>query len=350
MTIDPITAIGPAQDSDWKLEPLRHAGELPPEAGTLKRVLERPETTKIMGQFTDADREAVSIQATFVNWSRLGFWCRFLSIVCGTAALLEVAGLLPAVVANLGFGLQYAFIAGALVLSLMISVKEPFEHWMRARATAENARLELFRGIVHAVEPARAGELPLLPLQLEYFRRYMLDAQRRYYRKRGSEHARAAGKTKHWQYTLIGLSVVSVIVAALVFLDSYANISLPQPLRDLADAAVTDKGRIIMLAGGIIASALGDLTAALSLSSLDRRNAARYLSNADNLDFLSEKYLKEARAAAASGDPLQTQYFIDLVSGIISSEHREWIMLRDLAKDLSLERFAKMRLPGKRQS
>lgn len=346
MTIDPIGAIGPEQQSDWKLEPLSHARQLPPAAGALKRVLEHPDNAALMERFLAADREAIKKQARYLGWSRRAFWCRFLSIVCGTVALLDVAQLLPAGVASVGLGLQYAFIAGALIVSLMLSVREPFEHWMQARAEAENARLDLFGKITSATEPAQAGELPLLPLQLEYFRRYMLDAQRRYYRKRGEEHARAAGKTKLWQITVIGLTVLALAIATLGFVGGFAQIPMPQAMRDVIEASLTDRGQIVMLAGGIVASALGDLTAALSLASLDRRNAARYLSNADNLDFLSAQYLAEARAAAAAGDRGKTLSFIDLVQGIISSEHREWIMLRDLAKDLTLERFAKMRVPG----
>jgi hypothetical protein len=346
VTIDPIGAIGPAQNSDWKLEPLAHARELPPAAGALARVLERPDNAALMERFIAADREAIKTQASYLSWSGGAFLCRFLSIVCGTVALLDIAGLLPAGVANLGLSFQYGFIAASLVIGLMLSVREPFERWMRERAAAENARLDLFSKITSATEPERPGELPLLPLQLEYFRRFMLDAQRRYYRKRGLEHARSAGGTKQWQYTVMGLTVLALFVAALGFLGTFTGVALPGVLRALADAAVSDRGQLVMLAGGIVASALGDLTAALSLASLDKRNAARYLSNADNLDFLSEKDLAEARAAAAAGDRGQTQSFIDLVQGIISSEHREWTQLRDLAKDLTLERFAKMRVPG----
>jgi len=346
VTIDPIGAIGPEQNSDWKLEPLSHARQLPPEAGALARVLERPENTAIMERYIAADQAAIKTQASYLNWSWWAFFCRFLSIVCGTAALLDIAGLLPAGVASLGLGLQYGLIAAALVIGLVLSAREPFERWMRERAAAENARLDLFSKVVSATEPERPGELPLLPLQLEYFRRYMLNAERRYYRKRGQEHARSAGATKRWQYTAIGLTALALLVAALGFIGTFTNIPLPGALSTLADAAVTETGQLVMLAGGIVASALGDLTAATSLASLDRRNAARYLSNADNLDFLAEQYLAEARAAAAAGDRGQTQSFIDLVQGIISSEHREWTLLRDLAKDLTLERFAKMRVPG----
>jgi hypothetical protein len=135
-------------------------------------------------------------------------------------------------------------------------------------------------------------------------------------------------------------------VAGLDLASKFAGNPLTDGIRALAGGAPTEKNQLIMLAGGIIASALGDLAAALSLANLDRRNAARYKSNADNLDFLSTIYLPEARAAAAAGDRAQVLGFIDLVQGMISSEHRERTMLRDLAKDLSLEKFTKMRVPG----
>jgi hypothetical protein len=346
VTIDPIGAIGPEQNSDWKLEPLSHALALPPAAGALARVLERPENTAIMDAFVAADQAAVKSQASYLRWSGRAFWCRFLSIACGTASLLDIAKVLPSEAATLGLALQYAFIAASLIIGLMLGIREPFERWMRDRAAAENARLDLFGKITSATEPEQPGELPLLPLQLEYYRRYMLDSQRRYYRKRSIEHARSAGATKQWQYTVMGLTILALIVAGLGFAATFAGIPLPESIRSLADAATTEKGQLIMLSGGIVASALGDLTAALSLANLDRRNAARYKSNADNLDFLSTTYLPEARAAAAAGDRAQVLGFIDLVQGMISSEHREWTMLRDLAKDLSLEKFAKMRVPG----
>jgi hypothetical protein len=349
-SVEAIRAVGSEHESDWKLEPFTHAARLPPEAGALKRILTRPEIAAIMERFSTADRAAIKAQKNYLTWTKIAFLCRFLSIACGTAALLDIATILPEGIASLGLGLQYTFIAGALVIGLVLGFRQPFEVWMGKRAAAENERLDLFGKVMSAEEPSQAGELPLLPLQLEYFRRYLLDEQRRYYRGRGDEHARAAGKTKQWQWTAVGLTALAIIPASLGFLGLFPDLPVPPFIKDLAISADTEKGHVLMLTLGIIASALGDLAASLSLANLDRRNAARYHSNADNLDFLAEKYLSEARDAAAAGDRPRTQDFIDLVQGIISSEHREWTMLRDMAKDLNLANFAKLRVPGLRRS
>jgi hypothetical protein len=345
-SVEAIRAVGSEHENDWKLEPLTHAGLLPPEAGALKRILTRPEIAAIMERFSTADRAAIRAQKNYLTWTKLAFMCRFLSIACGTAALLDIAEILPEGIASLGLGLQYTFIAGALIIGLVLGFRQPFEVWMGKRAAAENERLDLFNKVTSTEEPPQTGELPVLPLQLEYFRRYLLDEQRRYYRGRGDEHARAAGKTKRWQWTAVGLTALAIIPASLGFLGLFPDLQVPQPIRNFAISADSKEGHVLMLTLGIIASALGDLTASLSLANLDRRNAARYLSNAANLDFLAEKYLGEARDAAAAGDRQRTQDFIDLVQSIISSEHREWTMLRDLAKDLNLANFAKMRVPG----
>ena len=86
---------------------------------------------------------------------------------------------------------------------------------MKERAIAELARVKLFNDLMEANEEPRNGELPLLPLKLEYFRRYQFDVQRRYYSGRADEHARAAGQGKGWQRTSLALSYVAAIVAGL---------------------------------------------------------------------------------------------------------------------------------------
>lgn len=345
-----IRAIGSEGPKDMVLAPGAHASELPPTAGTLRRVLERPETDEIIARFEAADREALTAQSSYVRWSRRAFWFRFLSIAFGTVALLRAGHMIETGAAvGVGLGLQYTLIAAALLVTLWLAASQPFERWMRARATAENARLDLFNRVILATEPERPGELPLLPLKLEYFRRYQLDVQRLYFRDRARRHAVAAGQTRQWQFMALALTVLALGPAALGFLGAFAGLQMPDYLHRIGRLAFDDAGRVIMLAIGIVGSALGDLTAALSLSRLDRRNAARYAANAQNLDFLAERYLEEARAAAASGESGPVRDFVDLVQGIISAEHREWMLLQDLAMEVSLEHLASLRVPGRRR-
>src|SRR5262249_42697326 len=116
----------------------------------------------------------------------------------------------------------------------------PFDSWMKARAQAEDARIELFRRVMDAVDPApgagarQGGELKLLPLKLEYFRRYQLDLQRHYYAGRGQQHEEAAGWTHRWwivSVMLSGLAGAVAVVAGLQVVIEEWHISVPDWLR-----------------------------------------------------------------------------------------------------------------------
>jgi hypothetical protein len=90
-----------------------------------------------------------------------------------------------------------------------------------------------------------------------------------------------------------------------------------------------------MLALGVMASALYGLGIARSLMDLDERNASRYLTTAENLEYLTHTRLPEARAAAVADQPEAVFAFVDRAQALVSSEHQEWILLsaRDRAAD-----------------
>jgi hypothetical protein len=100
---------------------------------------------------------------------------------------------------------------------------------MNKRAESEIARIELFNRIVHTHETSQGDELPLLPLKLEYFRRYQLDVQRRYYRGRGEQHAAALWRSNWWLIASLVITVASVLLAMLVGLQMTAAWGLPLP-------------------------------------------------------------------------------------------------------------------------
>ena len=349
VTQQAIDAIGAEQPADWRLEPRTHAARLPAAAGALRRILERPEVGKLVATFEETDPRAGSWQKVFKRWSRLAFASRFGAITVGAVALLYVVGAIAGPGLTLALTVEYALIVASLVASFMLAMRRPFEKWMLERGKAENARLDMFKFATQAAETPREGELPLLPLQLEYFRRYQLDVQRLYYRQRGTEHANGARKIRiaRWAATL--LVAVAAVPAALGLLATWAPSLLPSALVPAAELARSHGVHAALLVLGIVTSAMADLVAALSLADLDLRNSVRYLSNADNLDALREKYLAAAREAAAAGDADKVGDFIELGQMYISSEHREWVLVRDLAKDLTLEHFAQLRLPGRRR-
>jgi arylsulfatase A-like enzyme len=186
--------------------------------------------------------------------------------------------------------------------------------------------------------------LPLLPLQLEFFRRHQLDVQRKYYHERGKQHARAVWRASavRWLATLLVVMAAMPFIATFFGFDVgswFATMGLPVWGREL------DFQQRFFLALSTSGAALQGWLAAMGLMNQDERNANRYAATASNLDALAERPLDEARVAAARDDSASVRTFIALAQEQISSEHREWVDLRSIAPALSLERLKELSLP-----
>jgi hypothetical protein len=343
VTEQAIAAIGTDDPgADWRLAPQAHAATLPPQAGALRRVLEQAELRKIAGEFEVADRLAVKAQQHYKRAARARLYAGVTATIIGATFVLPVEAatfVLPIEVwtgwlASVASAVQcIAFAISVLTLLHLIRAK-PFDIWMKARARAEVARIKLFDEVLRGVDrDPQPGELPLLPLQLEYFRRYQLDMQQRYYADRGAQHARAAGQTVLWQIQSFALSAFAGVVATAVLLKSGLQHGLQPPdwLTILSDSVsrLPDWTNRVVLMTGIIASAVFGASVSRSLMDLDERNASRYLTNADNLKFFAETDLAAARAAAAAGDAGTVNAFVEEIQRLVSSEHQEWLLFRD---------------------
>lgn len=330
MTQDPISVIGQNAFDDWQLRPKVHASELPAEAGALKRVLERDDIQRIVDDFTVADARAVSAQRWYKFWGRLGIYAVALATIIGTTMVLRLDQKFGIEIKYLALILQYSFLALAFIISQWLILKSPFQTWMKNRGKAEILRIDLFDKVSQANEPSQDGELALLPLQLEYFRRYQLDVQLSYYKKRGGEHMKASGHTsraKILNFIFILLWVGIAGFAGLFYADQNSVIQLPTWLKAFP---LTDLEPFVMAAGIIVAS-IHTARMAKSLMNLDERNAARYEITSANLDTLSAIDLPNARAAAKVGDRQAVFNFIEKVQSQISSEHQEWVLIREHA-------------------
>lgn len=342
-----IEAIGGGEADDWRLRPERHAADMRPEAGALKRILERADFADLIAVYNAGDRAAGAYQARFkllAGWSAA---LSFLSIL-SASALLIVFGfdrsnhplIITALQIAAGGGVALSF-----VLSLIGSTLRPFEKWMTARAEAEHARATLFNEVVAAEETPREGELPLAPLKLEYVRRYQLDVQRHYYGGRGEQHRAAVRRSALWRL----IALLLVVGAAVPFIASLLGVSWRELLglgRDFADAASAPELETRVFVGlSLIGGALQGLLAARLLMGQDERNATRYAATLSNLEALSKRPLDEARAAAVDGRSEALLGFVALVQEQISSEHREWVSLRKVSPELSLSHLQKMSLP-----
>lgn len=333
-------AVGSDAPSDWQLKPETHALSLPPNAGALKRILERDIFRRTIEAFRIDDAAAVSSRKWYVFYAGWAALLSLVSIVCAST-LLTVFGLNPSkndpLVTHLSIIIGVS-VSLSFILSLLEKWVDPAQKWMASRAAAENERMRLFNEVVAANEPVKANELALPPLQLEYFRRYQLDVQRRYYEGRGAQHRAVV----RWSVGLRIVALLLVLTASLPQISTLAG----YPMADwLGHAIDPDLQTRIFVGLSTAGAALQGWLAAQLLMGLDERNAVRYASTAANLIALSGRPLDEAREAAANGDRQAVLGFVALVQEQVSSEHREWISLKQLSPELSLSRLRKLALP-----
>jgi hypothetical protein len=343
-----IEALGSATATDRQLRPEIHAQSLPPEAGALKRVLTAPALQEIIQKYTTFSKQAADYQNRYKWKAKSAAIATFLAILFGCTLFLMLSQPVPPIVSRTATVVQAVLVVISFVLSLIVAFTKPFKAWMEARGEAENARLDLFAEVLKAQTApggATANELPLLPLQLEYVRRYLLDIERNYYRDRGNEHLAASRTARNWRIVAFLIFLVSILFPISWALQGIAWI--PDFLQTLVSQmpAHTQLGEQLVLTVSIVVSALQGLLAAYAVISLDDRNAARYLVASDNLEDLAQQPLADARARAASGDRSGVLEFTALLVQEISSEHREWIALRKVAPALRLDQLASLRLP-----
>ncbi len=324
----PADAVGRTDDGDYILAPDKHADALPPDAGPLARVLRRSAIQVVVDRYIRADREAIAAQKTYKRQARLAIHASGAAVLAG-ALLLFFAAEAPdeSWVRPLGDLIRYPLLlaqvaAVALTAYLTYNLREtdPLATWMNKRAEAEMARVALFNGVCGVsgkVEEPQAdpSELPLLPLQLEYFRRYQLEVQLNYYDRRGRQHDAAAKRL----VTTGGL-LAAISAAAAAGVGLWGQIGL--------DSAVA----LVLLALPVAIAAHGSI----KLLAQDRLNALRYANTHEKLSAWRAG-LDEVRAAAAKGDVAAVPEFVKGVNGEISLEHREWLTRRQEAEKPTLD-------------
>jgi hypothetical protein len=309
--MDAREAIGPEQQTDYRLEPQKHASRLPAEAGALARILEDSAVRAVIGRYEDAGRDAKLHQAHHLNAGKYNIVMAAGAAIAGALVLHmgsgdEASG--PHAASRMGLiGLQWICLAGVAATEFLRRTRNSYEKWMSARSRAESSRVELFelvcglRDVDLPIEQ-RPGELPLLPLQLEYFLRYQLGVQVLYFRNRGREHAAAARR-------LAGIGGALTFLAAL----------------GAAAAGIGVSGVLgVAVVVGIVAPVLLNAQSNLSRLNQDERNAARYAITREKLRDC-EAQADSIRRAAERGDHAPVEAFIRRAQDVISLEHKEWI-------------------------
>ena len=264
------------EGADWQLRPKEHAEGLPPEAGALKRVLERDELKQLITQFHEADAAANKAQTSYKRIGNWGLWAATIATIVGAVFLFPAESWLKDPARTVVSVVQVAFLVIAFCTAYWLAMKRPFNAWMQKRAEAEIARVDLFNRIVRADEVVQGDDMPLLPLKLEYFRRYQLDVQQRYYQGRGKQHEDRSWRNNRLLKLSRWITSAVVILGVLVVLEAlkaWELISL-EWLVSLPDLLRAPQINRVMLALGVIASAFYGLGISRSLMDLDERNAS----------------------------------------------------------------------------
>ncbi len=337
--MDAITAVGDNDTStDWELKPELHEARLPEDAASLKAVLRSALALDFIRRFNDADQKAIRAQAAYFRYGRWEVLAVTTAILLGAFLLLlpdpeTLAGADPktsplwrAFFAAYGtpileglFWAQVGAVAVAAMATAVMRAQVPYKEWMAQRTRAETARLEYFAYICNparAKETAGTGGLPLLPLQLEYFRRYQLDVQLNYYAGRGEQHRKAAARF----LTRGALAAGAAALAATLLPNLIAQTELFSETRIAA---------FLLIAGPVLYNAQENL----KLLHEDQRNALRYANTADQLNSVKARALGPAREAAAAGHPEPVSALVAEVNGMVSQEHAQWTSAREMRMD-----------------
>ena len=299
-----VDTLGAAGNDDWKVEPTRHAADLEARAPGLAEVLCSSALKTPAQLFEEKDKQAGEAQTEFKRTANRANWAVLLTTAF-SALLLIAALVIPETIAAkeyvLGFFGFCGVISGACGAMWVHRTREGalLHNWMSARAEAEALRWQYFEAVINA-EIASGDSPNALLFQFEYFRRYELDVQIKFYTKRAAENKRDAD---NWTR----LSSYSVAGAAIA-----AGVSGLHP-------------KLIPFAAlGAVATALGSFAATKDVVNQSRRNADLYNTTGDALVKLAGK-LDDVRVAAAAGEREPVKQFVTAVHEQLAAEHRQWL-------------------------
>jgi hypothetical protein len=300
------TAIGAGETGDYSLTLTTHAASLEAKAPALCKILHGSRLKTCASEFERKDLEARKAQSIFKKVAGKANLAVFVTS-CLSAALLVVAAFEGK---SLGLFVLLGccgIVSGALATMWLFEVRQGnlFQTWMNRRARAETERLNYFELATQPREDSQGSEIPLPLLQLEYFRRYQLEVQRRFYLQRSQDHKKAADGMLTLSAYAAGLGALAIGFAGIlggVLGSKWASL-----------AGLTT-----------VASALSTFASTREALSQDRRNEELYSKMNDALAELEGK-LDEVRDAAAQGDRESLKQFVAAVHEQLSLEHKQWL-------------------------
>jgi hypothetical protein len=295
-----------------------------PEDAPVRALFAAPAVVGKLAAFDAADAIAIKEQRAYRRAGRFSLWCMLIGALVGAMALLPLGAWIDGLPRKAIAALQALALVLTVLAMIWISWRRSLGRWMRARAEAEALRADVFRAILQAgVAEAQ------LSAALDCFKDAHLDWQLGYYKKRGGQHAQAAGSATPYKMLAYLLTGVSILLA-LVGLASFAadvGFSIPHVSNWLQWLAIPESGRW-QLGLGTMASSLLAFASARSFMDQDDRNASCYELAAAELDRLLASDWEKAVAAARDGRAGDVIAFCERVQSVLSAEHLAWIFAR----------------------
>lgn len=301
---DAVETIGANEGDDYRVQP----GDFPNRVPQLGDLLTNASLTETASQFQRQDQEAIRCQQSYKRLARAGAWLVFAATTC-TALLASLTSVqtcdgwcqaLRIVLAGI------SACSGALAAGILYSVtnRRMLYRWMRSRAEAETERLGYFDELIRLVLKNSPEDKRRQLLVLELFRRYQLDVEESFYRRRAKDHQQSRGRT-------VALGAVSAILIAGVG----GGLGLW--------AAVTSSGWLSLSALGTIGAGLSVLAGRREELNQDERNLERYERTHDAL-IRVRKLHTDVQTAILAGHSDILARFVAATHELLSAEHRQW--------------------------
>lgn len=333
--------VGDEALDDYILRPEIHADQLPMEAGALARILRSDAIKEVIRNYRVSDHRALRFQRWYKRLGGAAIVFQAIGALVGALFLVvNFSSYAPNWAQRANFIELFALLV-AISVGGMTAIFDVYRKWNQARAAAEIARVEFFHRLVSASVQVVSSELPVLPFQLEYFRRYQLQIQKAYYRQRGSEHLLAY---RVQQAISVGLAIATAFLL-LVAANGLFRLGL-----DFGEVGhwLTARTEHNVFAG-LLLGTFSVLLMNWSLLSQSENNAKRYAATLANLEQAESEYLESAREAAEAGDKEGVVGFVDWINQFVSIEHRQWVVLQDFAARPDFGPLGTFRLPKLRR-
>ena len=348
---------------DWNPDPAEQINLLADKeaSGALVRSLEDEAVNEQFLEYKEYDKSALKWQAKDAKFTKIKITAILMVTIIGAAYLLPIP-----FVGDSSSSFSYKTVRGCLgeypvalailkvvvIMGIIIQffaaqwsdLRNYHGKWVSNRAQAELKRFEIIDSVVNSKESVKSGELPLLPLQLEYFRRFLMKSQEHYFIGKQKEHFTELMGSKKRYWSLKGTKYIIVFIAAMLAVPTFLIITQKAgylPLKSMNDYIQNFKyispfshyAEQALLGFGIIVSAYHSYMIMKNKENQHERNAREYAKMAYFLEGQLAEPLDQARKDVEAGKSERVHTYITNIKEVLNREHEEWKILRKLIED-----------------